>query len=273
MSMDLKPIVKWAGGKRQLLHEITPLIPDFSTYIEPFVGGGAVLLHLQPSHAIVNDSNSELINMYRCVRDCTDELLVLLRNHEKHNSADYYYQVRAWDREPDYAQRPCVERAARILYLNKTCYNGLYRVNSSGYFNTPYGRYQHPQIVNEPALRQLADYLHRDVTLLCGDYTQALRNLPRDSFVYLDPPYMPVNSTSSFTSYTQNGFTFDDQIRLKNECDRLAAQGIHFLQSNSDTPEIRELYSDYEIVTVKAHRAVNSRADKRGKVNEVLIRG
>lgn len=270
----LKPILKWVGGKRQLLDDILPLIPQCcSTYVEPFVGGGAVLLSLQPKKAVINDYNAELINVYVCVRDHLEELLEMLERHKELNSAGHFYKVRALDREPGFEDLPPVERAARIIYLNKTCYNGLYRVNSAGQFNSPYGKYKNPAIVNEPVVRAMSTYLNGGVKILCGDYGQALKGLRKGAFVYLDPPYMPISSSSSFTGYTEGGFGYDEQVRLKEECDKLASKGIHFMQSNSDCPEIRALYSDYEILTVKAKRAINSRGNRRGEINEVLIRG
>lgn len=269
----LKPILKWVGGKRQLLDDILPLIPQCSTYVEPFVGGGAVLLSLQPKKAVINDYNAELINVYVCVRDHLEELLEMLERHKELNSAGHFYKVRALDREPGFEDLPPVERAARIIYLNKTCYNGLYRVNSAGQFNSPYGKYKNPAIVNEPVVRAMSTYLNGGVKILCGDYGQALKGLSKGAFVYLDPPYMPISSSSSFTGYTEGGFGYDEQVRLKEECDKLASKGIHFMQSNSDCPEIRALYSDYEILTVKAKRAINSRGNRRGEINEVLIRG
>ena len=269
----LKPILKWVGGKRQLLDDILPLIPQCSTYVEPFVGGGAVLLSLQPKKAVINDYNAELINVYVCVRDHLEELLEMLERHKELNSAGHFYKVRALDREPGFGDLPPVERAARIIYLNKTCYNGLYRVNSAGQFNSPYGKYKNPAIVNEPVVRAMSTYLNGGVKILCGDYGQALKGLRQGAFVYLDPPYMPISSSSSFTGYTEGGFGYDEQVRLKEECDKLASKGIHFMQSNSDCPEIRALYSDYEILTVKAKRAINSRGNRRGEINEVLIRG
>lgn len=269
----LKPILKWVGGKRQLLDDILPLIPQCSTYVEPFVGGGAVLLSLQPKKAVINDYNAELINVYVCVRDHLEELLEMLERHKELNSAGHFYKVRALDREPGFEDLPPVERAARIIYLNKTCYNGLYRVNSAGQFNSPYGKYKNPAIVNEPVVRAISTYLNGGVKILCGDYGQALKGLRKGAFVYLDPPYMPISSSSSFTGYTEGGFGYDEQVRLKEECDKLASKGIHFMQSNSDCPEIRALYSDYEILTVKAKRAINSRGNRRGEINEVLIRG
>ncbi len=269
----LKPILKWVGGKRQLLDDILPLIPQCSTYVEPFVGGGAVLLSLQPKKAVINDYNAELINVYVCVRDHLEELLEMLERHKELNSAGHFYKVRALDREPGFEDLPPVERAARIIYLNKTCYNGLYRVNSAGQFNSPYGKYKNPAIVNEPVVRAMSTYLNGGVKILCGDYGQALKGLRKGAFVYLDPPYMPISSSSSFTGYTEGGFGYDEQVRLKEECDKLASKGVHFIQSNSDCPEIRALYSDYEILTVKAKRAINSRGNRRGEINEVLIRG
>ncbi|RYQ02694.1 Type II restriction/modification system, methyltransferase [Bifidobacterium pseudolongum subsp. globosum] len=269
----LKPILKWVGGKRQLLDDILPLIPPCSTYVEPFVGGGAVLLALQPKKAIINDYNSELINVYWCVRDQLEELLELLKRHQELNSADHFYEVRALDRESHFNDLPAVERAARVIYLNKTCFNGLYRVNAAGQFNSPYGRYKNPAIVNEPVLRAMSAYLNSGVKILCGDYAQALKGLRRGAFVYLDPPYMPISSSSSFTGYTEGGFDYGEQVRLKEECDKLVNRGVHFIQSNSDCAEIRNLYSGYDIITVHAKRAINSRGNRRGEINEVLIRG
>ena len=270
----LKPILKWVGGKRQLLSEISPLIPEsFSLYVEPFIGGGALLLDTQPKRARINDSNGELINVYRTVRDDPDELLELLREHEALNSSDYYYEVRALDRKPSFSHLPSTERAARVIYLNKTCFNGLFRVNSQGQINVPYGNYKHPNIVNEPGIRALSKYLQNGVDIRCGDYADALTELPEDAFVYLDPPYMPVSATSAFTGYTLSGFGYEEQVRLRDECLRLKNSGIAFLQSNSDCPGIRELYEGFNIKTVKARRAINSKGNRRGAVNEVLISG
>lgn len=269
----LSPMLKWVGGKRQLLSEIVPMIDDkCSTYVEPFIGGGAVLFSMQPKKAIINDYNHELINVYKTVRDNLDELLELLKHHEANNSSDYYYEIRALDREAGFKIMSEVEKAARIIYLNKTCYNGLYRVNSSGQFNSPYGRYKKPNIVNEAVLRAISNYFNNnDITILNGDYREAIKNLDRDSFIYLDPPYMPISTSSSFTGYTEGGFGYSSQIQLKEECDKLTRQGIRFVQSNSDCEVIRELYKDYKIKTVKAKRSINSVAVKRGEINEVLI--
>lgn len=269
----LSPILKWVGGKRQLLSEIIPLIDEScDNYVEPFIGGGAVLFRLQPKKAIINDYNTELINVYRTVRDDLDGLVALLKKHEKYNSSDYYYEVRALDRTPDFDKMSNSEKAARIIYLNKTCYNGLYRVNSLGQFNSPYGKYKNPNIVNEVVLRAISKYLNgNEISIRSGDYKDVLNDIEKNSFVYLDPPYMPISSSSSFTGYTEGGFGYDKQVELKEECDKLNSKGVHFLQSNSDCEEIRELYKDYRIKVVKANRAINSDAKKRGQINEVLI--
>lgn len=269
----LSPMLKWVGGKRQLLSEIVPMIDNkCSTYVEPFVGGGAVLFRLQPQKAVINDYNQELINVYRTVRDHLDDLIEVLQIHAAKNTSDYYYEVRALDREDSFKKMSDIEKAARIIYLNKTCYNGLYRVNSLGQFNSPYGRYKNPKIVNEPVLRAISKYFNsNEIKILNGDYKEALKNLDVNSFVYLDPPYMPISSSSSFTGYTEGGFGYERQIELKKECDKLTQQGIKFLQSNSDCEEIRELYKNYKFKTVQAKRSINSVAKKRGEINEVLI--
>jgi DNA adenine methylase len=270
----LSPVVKWVGGKRQLLDDIIPLLPDyFSTYVEPFVGGGALLFEIQPKKAIVNDLNHELINLYKVIKDNPNELLSLLEEHELNNSEEYFYQIRALDRSESYNEMSDIEKAARIIYLNKTCYNGLFRVNQSGQFNSPYGKYKNPNIVNKPVVLAMANYFqNNNITLLNGDYKMALKKLRKGAFVYFDPPYMPISSSSSFTGYTENGFDKKQQIELKEECDKLNSRGIKFLLSNSDHPFIRDLYKDYEIITVRAKRSINSNSNKRGEINEVLVR-
>ena len=270
----LSPVVKWVGGKRQLLDDIIPLLPDnFSTYVEPFVGGGALLFEIQPKKAIVNDLNHELINLYKVIKDNPNELLLLLEEHELNNSEEYFYQIRALDRSESYDQMSDIEKAARIIYLNKTCYNGLFRVNQSGQFNSPYGKYKNPNIVNKPVVLAMANYFqNNNITLLNGDYKLALKKLRKGAFVYFDPPYMPISSSSSFTGYTENGFDKKQQIELKEECDKLNSRGIKFLLSNSDHPFIRDLYKDYEIITVRAKRSINSNSNKSGEIKEVLVR-
>lgn len=267
------PVVKWVGGKRQLIQQIAPLIPKaYTTYCEPFLGGGAVLFHLQPKHAVVNDANSDLIELYVVIRDCVEELIESLGAHE--NIAEYFYEIRAIDRDKErYAALSPVDRASRLIYLNKTCYNGLFRVNNAGEFNTPFGAYKNPNIVNAVTLRAVSKYLREnDIVFSSGDFAQVLASLPEKSFVYFDPPYDPVSDSSAFTGYTSGGFGRDEQIRLRECCDELNERGIRFLLSNSDTEFIREQYSSYTIDTVQAARNINSRGDRRGNVSEVLVR-
>lgn len=269
----ISPILKWVGGKRQLLDEIMPNINhNCLTYIEPFVGGGAVFFELQPNKAIINDYNTELINVYEMVRYNPDELIKALQEHDKNNSEEYFYEVRGLDRTKEFGNLDNIEKAARILYLNKTCYNGLYRVNSAGQFNSPYGKYKNPNIVNATTIKAMSKFLNKSgIEILNGDYKVAMRRARKGAFVYLDPPYMPISSSSSFTGYTENGFGYDKQVELKQECDKLRSKGISFLLSNSDCPEIRDLYYDYSIRTVQAKRSINSNTKKRGEINEVLI--
>ena len=267
------PVVKWVGGKRQLLSEIEPLFPKrYTTYCEPFVGGGAVLFSKQPRHAVVNDLNKDLITTYLVIRDDVRTLIELLKQYE--NTANYFYKVRDLDRDKEqYSQLSSVEKAARLLYLNKTCYNGLFRVNSSGEFNSPFGNYKNPNIVNEPVLLAVNKYFcNNDIAFYSEDFASTLKRIKRGAFVYLDPPYDPVSDTSSFTGYNKGGFDRKEQIRLKNCCDELSANGIKFMLSNSSTDFIKELYNNYNITTVNANRAINSNGQKRGKVEEVIIR-
>ena len=231
------------------------------------------MFEIQPKKAIVNDLNHELINLYKVIKDNPNELLLLLEEHELNNSEEYFYQIRALDRSESYDQMSDIEKAARIIYLNKTCYNGLFRVNQSGQFNSPYGKYKNPNIVNKPVVLAMANYFqNNNITLLNGDYKLALKKLRKGAFVYFDPPYMPISSSSSFTGYTENGFDKKQQIELKEECDKLNSRGIKSRLSNSDHPFIRELYKDYELITVRAKRSINSNSNKRGEINEVLVR-
>jgi DNA adenine methylase len=270
------PVLKWVGGKRQLISDIEPLIPKrISTYVEPFIGGGAVLFHLQPKKAIINDYNQELMNVYQVIKDDSDGLIEVLKKHKVLDSEDYFYEIRSLDRSEDYEKMSDVEKAGRIIYLNKTCFNGLFRVNRAGFFNTPYGKYKDPSIVNEVTIRAISNYFNSaNVKFLTGDYKEALKRLRRGAFVYFDPPYMPISSSSNFTGYTEIGFDYEKQVELRDECLKLHNKGIKFLQSNSYTPEILELYSDssvFNIKIVQAKRNINSQSDKRGEISEVLI--
>ena len=271
----VSPVLKWVGGKRQLISDIEPLIPkSISTYVEPFVGGGAVLFHLQPKKAIINDYNQELMNVYQVIKDKPNELIEVLQEHKGLNSEDYFYEIRSLDRSENYENMTDVEKAGRVIYLNKTCFNGLFRVNRAGFFNTPYGKYKNPSIVNEVTIKAVSNYFNSaKIKFLTGDYKEALRRLRRGAFVYFDPPYVPISS-SSFTGYTEHGFDYEKQVELRDECLKLHNRGVKFLQSNSYSPEILELYSDqkvFNIEIVKAKRSINSQVDKRGEISEVLI--
>ena len=267
------PFVKWVGGKRQLIKEIEKHIPDrFSRYYEPFVGGGAVLFHLQPRKAVINDSNEELINLYEVIKEAPDKLIEDLKKHT--NEEEYFYKIRRVDRDKDaYRELSNIQRASRIIYLNKTCYNGLFRVNSAGEFNSPFGRYKNPNIVNEIKIKAVSNYLaNNDVRILNTDYETMLANIRKGAFVYFDPPYDPISNSSSFTGYTKSRFDRSEQERLKSVCDKLNKRGIKFLLSNSSTNFIRDLYQDFIIHTVEANRAVNSKGSRRGKIAEVLVK-
>jgi len=267
------PIVKWVGGKRQLLNELIPLLPKkISTYCEPFVGGGALFFNQQPKSAYINDINKELIELYETVRDDVEYLITILKDFK--NEPDFFYSIRDWDRNnKEYLLRSKVERAARIVYLNKTCYNGLFRVNNAGEFNTPFGYYKNPNIVNAPVLKAVNLYFNNaDIKFTHMNYLEVCESLPRESFVYLDPPYDPISDTSNFTGYSKGGFNKEEQTKLKECCDTLNKRKIKFMLSNSATTFIQELYSEYNITIIQAKRAINSVSTKRGDVNEVVVR-
>lgn len=268
----VQPFLKWAGGKRQLLSFIRPLIPKkLKCYYEPFLGGGAVFFDRQPITAVVNDFNVELINCYQVIKDCPEELLAETLKFS--NTSEEYYRIREQDRSAAFSSLSPVKRAARLLYLNKTCYNGLFRVNSQGQFNVPFGNYKNPIIANPAIIRAVSQYLEKaKVTFKSEDFAEAVAGAKEGDFVYFDPPYDPVSDTSSFTGYSLNGFDKQEQQRLKNVCDTLTAKGVKFILSNSYTSFISELYADeYTIHTVQARRNINSIASGRGKIDEVLI--
>ena len=267
------PVLKWVGGKRQLLQTLTPMLPKkINNYCEPFLGGGAMLFYLQPRKAFINDINANLILVYEIIRDDVENLIDALSKYK--NDAETFYAVRDLDRDKiKYAALSEVERAARIIYLNKTCFNGLYRVNNAGEFNTPFGSYKNPNIVNAPVLKAVSKYFNSvDITITSLDYSEVLTSITPKTFVYLDPPYDPVSDTANFTGYVKGGFSREDQIKLRDCCDDLNERKIKFMLSNSATDFIREIYANYNITTVKAKRAVNSVASKRGDVEEVVIR-
>ncbi|MBD2039392.1 DNA adenine methylase [Microcoleus sp. FACHB-672] len=275
----VKPFLKWAGGKRQLLPEILKYVPKKSlskhTYYEPFIGGGALFFELQPKKAVINDSNWELINCYQVVKDLLDELIEQLTVYKNNNSEHYYYDVRDLDRSTKkYQSLSPVEKAARIIFLNKTCYNGLFRVNSQGQFNVPFGKYKNPNILDDAVLKAVSNYLNTNqVKLLNTDFEEAVKTAKKGDFVYLDPPYDPVSDTASFTGYDVNGFNREEQKRLKRVFDELTNRGCQVMLSNSCTDFIKELYKDYQdnFKIVRATRNINSNALKRGVVEEILV--
>jgi len=270
----VSPFMKWVGGKRQLMPSIVENLPKNIKeykYIEPFIGGVAVFFNLQPKNAIINDYNDELINVYIAIRDHLDELISDLKKHK--NESEYFYKIRGLDRTQDFKNLSPVERASRVIYLNKTCFNGLYRVNNAGEFNAPFGRYKNPNIVNEPTLKAVNKYLNtNNIIIKSGDYAEALKEANERTFVYLDPPYHPISENSNFTGYIQGGWNIFDQIRLREVCDELNARGVKFLLSNSSAPIIKDQYRNYTISTVKANRAINSDGTNRGEIDELLIR-
>lgn len=268
------PFLKWVGGKRQIMASIVECLPkniSSYNYIEPFVGGGSVLFNLQPKKGIINDFNAELINVYSTIKNDLESLIKDLKKHE--NTSDYFYELRGLDRTPTFKNLTSVQRASRIIYLNKTCFNGLYRVNNAGEFNAPFGRYKNPNIVNEPTLKAVNNYfISNDIKFVSGDYENVLLKAGKNSFVYLDPPYHPISVNSNFTGYVQGGWDVNDQIRLRTNCDKLNEKGIKFLLSNSASPFIFDQYKDYKIEVIKAVRSINSDGEKRGEVDEVLVR-
>jgi DNA adenine methylase len=267
-----RPFVKWVGGKGQLLFELISRMPDPDTirvYYEPFLGGGALFFATEPIRASLSDINGELINAYLAVRDSVDQLVRNLRRHKYEQ--DYFYRIRNIDRTPSFRRWSNVRRAGRLIYLNKTCYNGLFRVNSKGYFNTPFGRYTNPTIADPDNLVACSKALqHADIVQ--ASFEKVVDQARAGDFVYFDPPYMPVSATAYFTNYSEKGFGTHMQQQLYEVCCALDKKRIRFMLSNSAVDFIRTLYSRFKIDVVYACRAVNSKADKRGKIAEVIIR-
>ena len=264
------PIVKWVGGKRQLMFELLKNMPqNYNRYFEPFIGGGALFFELQPDNAYISDMNEELINLYQVVRDNVDELITDLQKHDI--SKEYFIEIRNIDRTKDYENWSDIQKASRFIYLNRTCFNGMYRVNSKGEFNVPFGHYKNPRIVDENNLINCSNLLQR-TEILHADFSEILTKVQKDDFVYFDPPYVPLSETSSFTSYTKDGFDIDMQFKLRDVCDELDSMEVKFLLSNSDTKLVNELYENYNIKKVFASRQINANADGRGKITEVLVR-
>jgi len=272
-----KPFVKWAGGKRQLIPILNENLPDtFGTYFEPFLGGGALLFHMlterQGQKCSISDLNSDLVLSYTTIRDRTEALITSLKNHEKNyqkDSKSYYYSIR--ESNP----RSQIEKTSRLIFLNRTCFNGLYRVNSKGKFNVPLGKYSNPNIVNEDNLRSVSHILQSSkVNIQCRDFESVLRDAKKGDLVYFDPPYQPVSDTANFTSYTNKDFTYDDLSRLAELCMDLDSKGCRVLLSNSNSKEVADMFSakPWTVNKIRANRSINSNSKKRTGHFELLIR-
>lgn len=262
-----RPVVKWAGGKSSLLEQILPILPtDFSNYVEPFLGGAATFLSLSPKkHAILGELNPELFNLYCVLRSHCNELMKTLDEFSQRYSESFYYELRAQ------GSGSSVFRAARTIFLNKTCYNGLYRQNLQGHFNVPFGHRPHcPSLYSAENFLAVAERFS-GAELLNRDFEEVMARAASGDLVYCDPPYEPISKSSSFNSYTQFGFAQSEQVRLKNACEAAVSRGATVALSNSSAPFILELYSGWQTHTIKARRAINSKASGRGVVDEVLV--
>ena len=273
-----KPFLKWAGGKGQLLEAIeNSLPPKFNRYFEPFIGGGAVFFHLYRqgfrTDAFLSDLNEELITAYIAIRDSVENLIAELKNGTYDAKKDTFYEIRDWDRHADWKSVDPLRQTARMIYLNRTCYNGLYRVNQKGQFNVPYGRYKNPTICDEENLRAVSTSL-KNANIRCVDFSDAVKKTRKGDFIYFDPPYQPVSNTAYFTDYTAEGFGLDEQKKLATLFKDLHNRGCLVLESNSSVKVIRDLYShpDYSIDVVKAKRAISCDPEGRGEIAELLIR-
>lgn len=269
----LQPFTKWTGGKRQLLPIIKSLMPDnYNNYFEPFVGGGALFFELSPDKAVINDFNNELINCYRQIKKYPQKLIELLTKHQENNSKEYYLKLRSADRDNRIDKITNVERAARIMYMLRVDFNGLYRVNSKNQFNVPYGRYKNPKIVDSDLILSISQYLNsNNIKILTGDFEKAIQDVTVGDFVYFDPPYIPLSETSAFTSYTHEGFTYEDQVRLRDCFKKLDEKGAFLMLSNSSSPLVEELYKDFNIHKVEVTRTNGAKTSSRGKISEIIV--
>lgn len=271
--VTLQPFTKWTGGKRQLLPVIRELIPKtYNRYFEPFVGGGALFFDLAPKDAVINDFNAELINCYQQIKDNPQELIEILKVHQEYNSKEYYLDLRSADRDERIDMMSEVQRAARILYMLRVNFNGLYRVNSKNQFNVPYGRYKNPKIVDEELISAISVYINNNqLEIKVGDFEKAIVDVRTGDFVYFDPPYIPLSETSAFTSYTHEGFSFADQVRLRDAFKRLSDTGAYVMLSNSSSALVEELYKDFNIYYVEATRTNGAKSSSRGKISEIIV--
>ena len=268
-----KPFVKWAGGKRQILDKLKQYIPtNYNCYYEPFVGGGALFFELSPKQAVINDSNQELMNVYKvlCDQDKYTKMCKVLNQYEAHHSEKQYYEIRNQDKEKSFARLSDYKKAARTLYLNKSCFNGLYRVNSKGQFNVPFNKNKKVNTYDGANLLTIHMYLNmNDITIQCSDFEECVKNAKKGDFVYFDPPYD--SDTHTFNSYTEDGFGKEEQCRLAKVFKELDERGVYVMLSNHNTTLINELYKDYNLHIIEAKRSINSKGTKRGNVEELII--
>lgn len=277
-SKQYQPFIKWVGGKRGLLDSIVPLIPkNYNNYFEPFLGGGALFFelysrgYLENKNVYLFDINEELINTYLTVKEKPEELIEELKRFKKQHSKDFYYDVRSWDRTDNFSELNPLIRASRFIYLNKTCFNGLYRVNKNNQNNVPMGSYKNPNICDEIVIYNASEAL-QVANILNTSYKNIVDYANSGDFIYFDPPYYPLNPTSSFTSYSEFEFLDKEQIELYEIFKKLDINNVNILHSNSDTDFIKTLYKDFNITLIQANRFINSKSSQRGKINEVLIR-
>ena len=287
--IQMHPVLKWAGGKRQIkdfiLNEIKQYWDEDKTYYEPFFGGGAIFFELQPKNAVINDLNKELMNVYETIKESPNKLISKLEEHKKHNEdEEYYYQIRELDRKSEFSKKSKVFKAARTIFLNKTCYNGLYRVNSQSQFNTPKGKYINPSIFDESNILEISKYLkENNIAIKKGDYKKSFESAQEGDLIYFDPPYDYEVENSRFTGYTKSGFSRKNLQELKLQCDMLIEKGCHVFLSNNKTDFVENLFTSnddkityslkYTQKTIRANRNINSKGTGRQKVMEVLIYG
>jgi DNA adenine methylase len=268
----LKPILRWAGGKRQLLPELKKRMPrEYNWYFEPFLGAGALFFELQPEKAVINDVNPELINLYQVIRDDPKTLLYWLETLP--NDENQYYIIRSWERGETWCGVSPGLKAARTLYLNKTCFNGIYRLNKKGQFNTPYGKHKHDPDWEPELIYSISAYLNKSlVNIYSTDFVDVVSTANEKDFIYFDPPYDPLTETANFTAYTVGDFNRSDQLRLYETFVNLTNRGVKCMLSNANTPFIMHLYRDFKIEEIAARRSINSNGAARGlSVCEVII--
>jgi len=271
-SKKAKPFLQWVGGKREMIPQYAKYFPkNYKNYYEPFLGGGAMFFELEPQNAFLNDNNPELIKTYEGVRDNPYKVISLLRELKSHHSSELYMKIRSFDRECNiFEELEPYEIAARMIYLNQTCFNGVYRVNQKGQFNVPIGSSLDRLICDEATIQKASAVLKK-AKIESRDFFDSLSNTQRGDFVYLDPPYFPISDYSDFTRYTKEKFYKEDQERLRDKIDELSKKGVYVMLSNSNCEFIKDLYKNYKIIEVQSSRSLNCKKEKRGKVSELLV--